>query len=100
MQLLFLHLQFHQMIDIRNQPAETVLCHLQFHIPRFDLREIQNIIDRAEQQSGSDFDFVRIGNDLRIVTFSQDYLIHTTDNRYRSPYLMGHIGKEAAFRLI
>ena len=59
-----------------------------------DLREVEDIIDKAEQESSGTVDLAREFLDLGIAALSQDHLIHTDDGIDGSPDLMRHIREE------
>ena len=82
---------------IRHNLYVIVYIH-QLHFARFYFGQIQNIVDNGQQTFCRGLHILGMGIDFSVSAFLHDNIIQPDDSIHRSPYLMGHIGKEFAFR--
>ena len=88
----------HQVLHQLYQRRRIVI---QNHLTAFNLGHIQNIINQPHQQTAGQIDFFQAVLHLhRFLQMLLRDLGHPDNGVHRRPYIMGHIGKEPAFRLI
>src|SRR5690606_19218100 len=90
----------HQVPDIFQNLVEIEVDMLDRQLAGFDLREVENVVDDAEQVLARAFDLENVialpGTEIRL----QSKMGQADDGIHRCPDLVAHIGEEDALRFI
>jgi len=81
-----------------DQGAHFHLLRLERKLARFDLGEIQNVVDQSQQRAGGAFDGGEIFRLLPVELGLQRELGHADDRVHGSPDFMAHVGQKFAFQ--
>ena len=91
--------RLHGALDFGDQSRDLDPFRIGVHSPGFDLGEIENIVDEAQEVAGVGFDLAEIPQQARFAKVL-DLLLHhlavADDGGERGPELMAHIGQEGA----
>ena len=70
-----------------------------FHLAGFNLREVEDVIDQAQQMTAGTFDFLEVGDKLLLAAVGRVFLKDlavTNDRIERGAQFVTHIGQELA----
>ncbi len=86
--------------QIMNETAEIIQNRNNFHFPRLNLREIQNIINQRQQCLPRRADVHRILLNIRFFCFTQNHFIHTKHRINRRADFVGHMRQKFSLRVV